>query len=152
MKNLRILARTLVVQDSEILLVRNKDADFWYPPGGGWEYETETITECAVREVKEETGYIVDIEKLLWMQEFHEGEKIFFETFWLSKISGLNTQTPEQVKHHIDLDPEGAVAEAKWFTKEEVESLKVFPKRIKSFSTMIDDQKHSIDPFIGTFL
>ena len=72
MKRLRVLARVLVLKDNKILLVRNKGANFWYPPGGGWEYAEETITECASREVNEETGYSVDIERLLWLQEFHE--------------------------------------------------------------------------------
>ena len=152
MKNLRVLARSLVVDEGRILLVRNKGANFWYPPGGGWEYETETITECAAREVAEETGYAVDIEKLLWLQEFHEGEKIFFETFWLSKISDSNTQTAEQVKQHIDHDPDGAVEEARWYTQDEIQDLTVFPKRVKSYSTLIAEQKDLTNPFIGTFL
>ncbi len=152
MKKLRILARTLVVDGDKILLVRNKDANFWYPPGGGWEYETETITECAAREVTEETGYKVDIEKMLWLQEFHEGEKIFFETFWLSKISSDNTQTESDVIKHIDQDPDGAVEEAKWYTQDEIQDLTVFPKRVKSFATLIEEQKDTTDPFIGTFL
>lgn len=152
MKKLRILARTLVVDGDKILLVRNKDANFWYPPGGGWEYETETITECAAREVTEETGYKVDIEKMLWVQEFHEGEKIFFETFWLSKISSDNTQTESDVIKHIDQDPDGAVEEAKWYAQDEIQDLTVFPKRVKSFATLIEEQKDTTDPFIGTFL
>jgi ADP-ribose pyrophosphatase YjhB (NUDIX family) len=152
MKKLRVLARTLVIDANKILLVRNKNANFWYPPGGGWEYETETITECAIREVLEETGYIVNIEKLLWLQEFHEGEKTFFETFWLSKISDSNTQTDELMAQHIDQDPDGAVEEARWYTQDELKELKVFPERIKSYATLIEEQTHITNPFIGIFL
>ena len=72
--NVRILARTLTISDERVLLVRNKDADFWYPPGGGWEYNTETIKECAKREVYEETGYEIEIDRMLWLQEFHEND------------------------------------------------------------------------------
>lgn len=152
MKEIRVLARTLVIDKEKILLVRNKDANFWYPPGGGWEYETETITECAAREVAEETGYSVDIERLLWLQEFHEGEKIFFETFWLSKISNSNTQTEELMNQHIDHDPNGAIEESRWYTPDELEDLKVFPERVKHYTTLIKEQANITNPFIGTFL
>ena len=151
-KKLRILARTLVTDNEKILLVRNKDAHFWYPPGGGWEYETETITECAAREVAEETGYSVEVERLLWLQEFHEDEKIFFETFWLAKVSSANTQTNESMSQHIDHDPNGAVEEARWFSEADLKDLKVFPERVKSFQTLINEQSKTTDPFIGTFV
>ena len=150
MKTLRVLSRVLIIEDQKILLARNKNADFWYPPGGGWEYETETIKECAKREVMEETGYSVDIKDLLWLQEFHESGKIFFETFWRAYVSDDNKQTIETINDHIDLDPRGAVEEVRWFTAAELEGLKVFPKRVKHF----DDIPANVtqDPFIGTFL
>jgi ADP-ribose pyrophosphatase YjhB (NUDIX family) len=151
MSQLRVLTRTLVIDNSEILLVRNKDANFWYPPGGGWEYEHETITECAAREVSEETGYKVTIDRLLWLQEFHTEGKIFFETFWLAKLDTSNTQSKDQLAQHIDLDPSGMVEEARWYTQDELSNLKVFPKRIKTYQDYIKKQAAIPNPFIGTF-
>ncbi len=151
-KLLRVLARTLVIKDDKILLVRNKGAEFWYPPGGGWEYEKETITECASREVFEETGYVVGIKKLLWLQEFHEKDKIFFETFWLAEVSEDNTQTINKLNNHIDLDKNGAVEEARWYKEAELKNLKIFPERVKSFRSFVKDSEYRVDPFIGTFL
>lgn len=152
MKRLRVLARTLVIDNDKILLVRNKNAHFWYPPGGGWEYDTETITQCAAREVSEETGYKVQIDRLLWLQEFHEGEKIMFETFWLAKISDINAQTITGASSHIDEDPNGIVEEVRWFSETELQELTVFPERIKSFSRLIAEQADITNPFIGEFL
>jgi len=147
--NLRTLARVVVYdrEDKKVLLVKNKGTNFWYPPGGGWEFEKETILECAKREVKEETDLDVDIKKLLYVQEFHATEDtIFFETFWLAEPSGdeeLNSQ-------HVDLDPNGQVQEARWFSKEDLQDLKVFPKRLKNtFWENIDMFLKSEDPFIG---
>lgn len=151
MKTVRILSRTLVVENEKILLVRNKGAKYWYPPGGGWEYNDETITECAVREVKEETGYDVEVEKMLWLQEFHEGDKIFFETFWLAKLKGGQTENISR-ENHVDLDPNGMVEEIRWYNQDDLKNLTVFPKRIKSYSKLIDEQRGITDPFIGTFL
>lgn len=149
-KNIRILARVVVRRDDRVLLVRNKGAKFWYPPGGGWEYEKETIQQCAVREVYEETGYSIGVNRMLWLQEFHEGDKIFFETFWLAHLSDSNQQDERKLRDHIDHDPEGMVEEAKWFTEDELKDLTVFPARVKDFS--LSNNLAEIDPFIGSFL
>jgi len=148
-KNLRVLARVVVTHDDKILLVRNKGARFWYPPGGGWEYQEETILECAKREVKEETGYDVTVGKMLWLQEFHEGEKIFFETFWRAVIAPDNKQDTDGLMTHIDADANGMVEEAKWFTLPELNDIKVFPERIKTMDLGVEESATSIDPFIG---
>lgn len=147
--NVRILARVITYNfiEKKILLVRNKDTSFWYAPGGGWEYEKENILECAAREVKEEAGLDVQVLRLLYVQEFHAtSETIFFETFWLAKPVGDTKLS----KLHIDLDPSGAVEEARWFSKEEVQELKVFPKRLKNtFWDKVDSLLDDEDPFVG---
>ncbi|MFW0789930.1 NUDIX hydrolase [Gordonia sp. CPCC 205333] len=57
---------TAIVTNNEghILLVRRRDNNLWALPGGGMELG-ESITETAVREVKEETGLTVDITGLV---------------------------------------------------------------------------------------
>lgn len=152
MKPPRILARTLVINEDKILLARNKGAKFWYPAGGGWEYEQETILECAAREVKEESGYDIVVDKMLWLQEFHTEGKIFFETFWLARLDESIDQSAHDPAKHIDLDPNGAVEEVQWFTQSELVGLTVFPKRVKEFEMYITAQKDLPDPFIGAFL
>ena len=147
--NIRILARVVVYdrKDNKILLVKNKGTDFWYAPGGGWEYEKENILQCAEREVVEEVGLKVNIKRLLYTQEFHATEDtIFFEMFWLA-VPKEGTEIDEA---HIDLDPNGQVETAKWYSQEELQELKVFPKRLKNtfwdnISRMLEDE----DPFIG---
>jgi 8-oxo-dGTP diphosphatase len=146
---IKLLARTITYDrnTNKILLVKNKDASFWYAPGGGWEYERENILECAKREVYEETGLHVEIQRLLYVQEFHESEDtIFFETFWFGELSHDQSLDVS----HIDLDPNGRVESAQWFGKEELQEMKVFPKRLKnSFWEAIGDSLDAEDPFIG---
>jgi ADP-ribose pyrophosphatase YjhB (NUDIX family) len=150
MKKLRVIARALVIKEDKILLVRNKGAKFWYPPGGGWEFEKETIIECVVREVEEESSYKVVVDRMLWTQEFHESDQsIFFETFWLTRLDKTQQPTDEAIKTHIDLDPNGAVEELRWYTSDSLKDITVFPKRIKQYQQLIEEQSATADPFIG---
>jgi len=146
---MRIVARA-VVYDSKserILLVKNRGQDFWYPPGGGWEYEKENIAECAVREVFEETGLKVQIKKLLYVQEFHDAlDSISFEIFWLAEPI---TETTLDVAH-VDADADGKVETVKWFSKGESGEVKVFPKRLQnSFWENAQNYQQDEDSFLG---
>lgn len=145
----RILARVVTYNHAEnkILLVKNKGGDFWYAPGGGWEQDKENILECAKREVKEETGVDVEILRLLYLQEFHPTpETVCFETFWFAKPVG-DTNINEL---HIDIDPNGAVGTAQWFSRSELQNVKVFPERLKNtFWENIDSTAKSEDPYMG---
>lgn len=146
---IKILARVITYNkhNEKILLVKNKGMNFWYAPGGGWEYENENILECAKREVHEETGLLVDIKKMLYVQEFHESaESIFFETFWIAELNHEQSLN----ENHIDLDPNGSAETAQWFNREDLQDLKVFPKRLKNtFWDKITSTLDSEDPFIG---
>jgi ADP-ribose pyrophosphatase YjhB (NUDIX family) len=145
----RIVSRA-VVYDSDkraLLLVRNKDDDYWYIPGGGWEADRENILECAVREVKEETGLDASIGRLLYMQEFHASpERIIFEPFFLATIEGDTALDA----NHIDTDPDGSVGEARWFTREDLEGVEVYPTVFKDrFWEEIDGMLEGKDRFLG---
>jgi 8-oxo-dGTP pyrophosphatase MutT (NUDIX family) len=50
--------------DGRILLLRRKDNDKWTMPGGTMDFG-ESLTQCAVREVREETGFEIDINGLI---------------------------------------------------------------------------------------
>ena len=144
---LRTISRVVIYnpKKNKLILARNKGAKFWYAPGGGWEFELENIKEAAEREVKEEVGIEVIIGKLLYAQEFQESEnRKYFEIFWLAKYDG------EINVNHIDLDTNGLVEEIKEFSREELQSLKVFPDRLKNtFWENIKDIDKAEDPFIG---
>jgi ADP-ribose pyrophosphatase YjhB (NUDIX family) len=60
----------VITKDEKILLVRHRKGNrlYWVLPGGRLEYG-ETFQECAVRELKEETGLDVVVEKFLFLSE-----------------------------------------------------------------------------------
>ncbi len=125
----RIVSRVIIIDDTtqSILLVRNDGSNYFYPPGGGWEPDTgESLEQGAIREVFEETGLEVDIIQLYSVQEYREGSNMHnIEFFWLA--TPLNVYNPD----HKDTDPNGQVAEARWFNQSELQRITVFPEYLK---------------------
>ncbi len=81
----------------------------WFILGGGWEFQIgESLRDAGHREVMEECRVEISIERMMYLQEFHETEdKIALELFW------FGTELSEQNKDPIDLDPNGQVEEVK---------------------------------------
>jgi ADP-ribose pyrophosphatase YjhB (NUDIX family) len=57
-----VVATSAYVEDDQqrLLLIRRRDNDLWALPGGGMEVG-ETVTGCAIRETKEETGLDINV-------------------------------------------------------------------------------------------
>lgn len=132
MKVVRLTTRTLVFGGNKLLLVKNSDADFWYPPGGGMEDTDKNLPECAAREVLEETGLEVEITSLAWTREFFDEKKqrLDLETYWVAKPKGdgkLNSK-------HVDMDETGEVEHVGWFTEQEVQNMTIYPKIIRTLN------------------
>ncbi len=143
----RITARAAVydARRGVILLVRNRKDAYWYLPGGGWEAERENIKECAAREVKEETGLEVGIGKFLYLYEFHESpDSIVLESYWLAAAA----DAAEINRDHVD--EFGSVGETRWFTREEMAEVDVYPETFRrDFWDMVADAAQDPDRFIG---
>ena len=106
----KLIGSGLLVQNGKFLLVNAKVGaakGLWNNPGGHID-EGEDIENCANREVKEETGFNVVIKKLIGTYSRH-AEKYVFET--------------EITSGKLNIPPD-EIAEAKWFTVEEVKKLK----------------------------
>jgi len=54
----------VVVDDGGVLLVEREDSDVWCLPGGGVD-DGESVAAAAVREVEEEPGILVRLERLV---------------------------------------------------------------------------------------
>lgn len=60
-----------IIDDDEVLLIKrahDPGKDKWAIPGGKVEYG-ESLAEAATREVKEETGLLVELDEIIWVGE-----------------------------------------------------------------------------------
>lgn len=113
-----------IVEDGSghILMIHKTDNNLWALPGGGHEVG-ESITQTVVREVKEETGYDVDVETLTGtytdpghVMEYDDGEvrqqfSIAFRARLLSGEAKTGSESREVV----------------WLSPQEIQELDVHP-------------------------
>lgn len=86
-KTTRYACRGIVIQDGKILLSYETKIDQWMIPGGGKE-EDESVTDCVIRELAEETGYVVISEKkAVDVVEYYEDVR-YVSVYLICKIVG----------------------------------------------------------------
>jgi 8-oxo-dGTP diphosphatase len=126
--NHRISAGALIVHDDRILLVRHQkpsEYDFWVAPGGGV-IGTETLAEAAQREVREETGLEVVLDKLVYVEEFHSPDTRHCK-FWFCAsvaVGDISTASREAKAEFI--------VEAAWLTQAALKDLQLFPEVLRA--------------------
>ncbi len=135
-------ATTVIICDQEdrILLERRSDNGKWGIPGGVMEFG-ESISEAAIREVKEETGLDIAIDYLVGLYtspdhiiEFPDGEiRQEFSVLFACKLLGGILQVSKES------------LELQWFSKDEVLSLDM---TLSTRSRIEDYLTNSTRPYI----
>ena len=83
----RVASRGVVLRDGKMLASYAAAADVWMIPGGGVE-NGETPEEAVVREVQEETGYVVrPVRQFLTISEYYE-EYRYISHYFLCEVIG----------------------------------------------------------------
>ena len=122
---LQVTARALIIKNSQLLLVSN-DYKLWYTPGGHLK-PSETLAECIIREVKEETGIDVQPSQIVYVAEF------FDRKYSVHKVEVYFTAhmcVDELPKDWSDQD--GLVKTAQFFDFELLKEIHVVPEFLKT--------------------
>ena len=113
-------AAVALVDDDKVLMLKRKDNKKWTLPGGTLDFG-ESLTECAIREVMEETGFDISIQDVVGTYtdgdiriEYSDGEvRQEFTIVYLGKING----------GFVELDDESS--EYKWINLSDVQTLEM---------------------------
>ena|SRR2546421_8924742 len=113
MYSIAVAARALVTRGGSDLLLVSDDGRTWYTPGGRLA-PGESLKECVVREVYEETGLKVHVGDLVYVSEFWDEEfnQHKVECFFLATVEV--GELPQGWK-----DPDGLVEHMRFFAEEE---------------------------------
>lgn len=98
----RIASRGIVIDNGRILLSYEKNTDVYMTPGGGLELG-ETLRDCCIRELTEETGYIVNPQKRFLKIQEYCFETLYVSNYFICEIEGKAEQslTDIEIEHGI---------------------------------------------------
>ena len=123
----RISAGAIIEHEGRILLVRYRAAggvEFWVAPGGGAE-GTEDLPDAARRETKEETGIDIHVDRMLYVEEFHDAVTRFCKVWFTASLTG------ETVPRRTPGAAAEGIVEAAWLSRDEICARIVFPDVLK---------------------
>jgi 8-oxo-dGTP diphosphatase len=122
----------VVEREGGLLLVRHQKPDrdpYWVLPGGRLEPD-ETITECAGRELAEETGLTASFSGILYVSEFLREGRHTIDVVAHMALEGAGEAS-------LGSDPEVAagteptLAELRWVSVDELREIELLPGSIK---------------------
>lgn len=97
--------RAIIIRDGKILLSHETISGWWLIPGGGLE-EGESLEECCIREVEEETGMIVKpLRQFLTINEFYEEVK-YISHYFVCEVTGEGERRLTEAEVRRGLVPE----------------------------------------------
>lgn len=101
----RRVSRAVVIKDGKLLLSHEKNIDKWMLPGGGVEGD-ETHELCCIREVAEETGYVVKPERcFMVINEYYEDWK-YASYYFVCTIEGQTERNLTDREREVGAEPE----------------------------------------------
>lgn len=89
--HVRAGCRGIVLRGGEMLISHELNSGWYLIPGGGLE-EGESLAECCLREIEEETGVLARIEKPLFTLQEHYEDWLYISYYYLCSPVGQGVQ------------------------------------------------------------
>ena len=100
----RTTCRAILLKGDKVLLSYETKTDQWMVPGGGVE-EGETEEDAVIREVREETGFLIKpTDKFLEIDEFYEDFK-YINLYFLATINGETDRKLTPREKEVGMEP-----------------------------------------------
>ena len=100
----REACRGIIIKDDKILLTYEVNTDQWFIPGGGLEKD-ETLQECIVRELAEETGCIIEPDyRYLTINEYYD-DWLFVSHYFVCECVGETERNLTETEVEVGLEP-----------------------------------------------
>jgi ADP-ribose pyrophosphatase YjhB (NUDIX family) len=149
---IRTSAKAVVLHDDHVLLMRAKwdDQECYFLPGGG-QHPGENLSDAVRREVDEETGLTVSVDRLLWLREYiganhdhpvQEAKTHRIETIFLCTA----TSDPHQLGGHAQDDVQTGL---EWVPLHKIESLNLLPHAIRQPIAALTKPLPTPDAYLG---
>ncbi|MFW7415224.1 NUDIX hydrolase [Demequina sp. SO4-18] len=155
-------ARVLLVDDSDpadprVLMVRGHDPhehgrSFWFTPGGGLEAQ-ETMRAAAVRELAEETGWVLEEHELagpVWrrtaMFDFASRPYVQYEEIFVGRLADADARA-RTAEEWTEVERE-TIDAVQWMTAADLRdaAIEVFPAQLRvDWSVFLDWNGSTID-------
>ncbi|MCX7919821.1 MAG: NUDIX hydrolase [bacterium] len=134
--SIRIRVAVILIQNGTLLFVKHckYGKEYWLLPGGGLEFG-ETIESCAKRELREETGFEIELGDLAFINESIPPDKhrhVLNLFFWGTIIGGT-----------LNVQPDGVLIDAAFIPIEKIPELTMFPRVNRELLTLI--QRKSVE-------
>jgi len=123
-------AGVVLDENKNVLLIRSNygGKEYWILPGGGLEFG-ESLHDCVIREIKEESNIDVTPKSLIFMDENLEKNRHMIHFTYLCTPNSLNVVTGTDPDHEEEI-----IKEAKFVSLSELKSMDNFiPPVMKDF-------------------
>ena len=137
----RIRVAGILIEDNKILLIQHhkNDKKYWLIPGGGNDWG-ETTKEALIREYKEETNMDIEVDEFLFFSETISPDKKRHVLNLFYKIHRNNKNDSI-----IKLGEEAVLTDLKYVTKEELETMTIYPNIKENLLKLMNNEKIRTD-------
>lgn len=133
----RIRVALVIIQNEKILLVQHCKGGkcYWLLPGGGLDYG-ETIQECAIRELLEETNLKVKLKRLLFVSESipEDRHRHIVNLYFEAEVCG----------GELKRGKEQILQDVRFFDLKELDGLTIYPPIRESLKEIMKKEKISL--------